>query len=456
MKMINDNQPSRRSFFKTSALRALGTFSLPAFLGGCSSSSSKEDKLKDVVITEILDKAPDGRPLKAGLVGCGGRGTDAAFNLIEAGNDLQVTAICDIFKDKMETCRDALRAKGQNIPDEKCFVGFEAYKQVIDSGVDLVLLCQPPVFRPMSFEYAIQKGKHCFVEKPCAVDPVGSRKMLVLGKQAAQQNLSVQGGLCLRYMKSIVEAYRRVAEGAIGDIISVHSSRFGGPMWVRQREKGWNDMEYVMRNWVNFNWMCGDHIVDSHMHQMDLMAMFMGDKKLPVRAEATGGRQHAFTGDMYDFFSTEFVFADGLRAHFTNRKIAGCDSQNVLYIYGTKGYVEVMSSKIYNLDGTLQWEYPRPKRGDADQTWAVPNMYVQELIHFVKAIRTNTPINDMERHVNSNMMAILGREAAYSGKFITWDQIMASDLKLGPETWQFGPIPGFTEKAPVPGAPPKA
>jgi len=442
---------NRRSFIKTSTL---GTLGIPAILGGCSNFASKEAKLKDVVVTEILEKAPDGKPLKAGLVGCGGRGTGAAVNFLEAGNDLQVTAIGDVFKNTVDTCRALLKSKGQNIPDENCFVGFDAYQKVIDSGVDVVLLCTPPIFRPLHFEYAIQKGKHCFLEKPCAVDPVGARKMLVLGKQAAQQNLSVLNGLVSHYKKNIIETYRRVAGGLIGDVVSAHVSRFRGALWLKQREKGWDDMTYMMRNWVRFNWLYGDLILDTHIHEIDIMSWFMGNK-LPVRAEGTGGRQRDITGDTYDFFSVEYEFDNGTRGHCTCRSINGCDNQNIVKIYGTKGYAECHSSKIYNYNKEILWEYPFPKRDDADQSMAVPDGFVQEIMHLVKAIRTNTPVNNVEHLVNATLMAIMGRESAYTGKFITWDQIMASDLNLAPDTYQFGNVPWFKEEIPLAGAPPK-
>ena len=445
---------SRRSFFKTSTLGALGTMSVPAFLGSCSGSSSKEEKLKDVEVPEILAKAPDGKPLKAGLVGCGGRGTGAAINFLDAGNDLQITAIGDIFPDKLNACRETLKGKGQQIADENCFIGFDAYQKVIDSGVDIVLLCTPPVFRPMHFEYAIGKGKHCFIEKPCGVDPAGARQMLVLGKQAAAQNLSVISGTIRRSQKDCIETYRRVAGGAIGEIVSAHVSRMGGSLWFKQREKSWCDMEYMLRNWVNFCWTSGDHIVEQFIHEIDQMSWFMGDKP-PVRAEATGGRQRRVTGDMYDFFSVEYLYENGHRAHCTARQIAGCDNQTIIMVYGTKGYTNC-SNKIFNLDGSTKWEYPKPKPEDEDQTWKVPDPFVQEHIRLVTAIRTGKPINDVEQQVLSTLLAIMGRESAYTGKFVSWEQIMASDQKLGPETYQFGPVPGIKEEIPVAGKPPRA
>lgn len=443
---------SRRKFFKTSAVGALGTLAVPAFLTGCS-TTGKEEKLVDVEVPEILKTAPEGKPLKAGLVGCGGRGTGAAINFLDAGSGLTVTALGDIFQDKLDACRNTLKEKGQEIADENCFIGFDAYKKVIDSGVDVVLLCTPPVFRPVHFEYAIEKGKHSFIEKPCAVDPFGAKKMLVIGKQASQRGLSVISGTIRRSQKDCIETYRRVAGGAIGEIVSAHVSRLGGALWFVQRRPEWSDMEYMMRNWVNFCWTSGDLVVEQFIHEIDMMSWFLGDKK-PVSAEATGGRARRVTGDMYDMFSIEYIYDNGHRAHCTSRQIGGCDYRHSVLVYGTKGYTNCFDT-IFNLDSSVAWKYPHPKPEDADQSMAVPDPYVQELIRLVTAIRTNKPINDTEQHVQSTLMAIMGRESAYTGKFITWDQIMASTMKLGPDTYEFGPVTSINEEISLPGESPK-
>ena len=444
---------NRRDFFKASAVGVIGTISVPTIITGCS-SSPKEGKLKDVEVPEILNAAPEGKALKAGLVGCGGRGTGAAINFLDAGTGLTITALGDVFQDKMDACRAQLKEKkGVTVADENCFVGFDAYQKVIDSGVDVVLLCTPPVFRPSHFEYAINKGKHCFIEKPCAVDPVGARQMLVIGKQAAQKGLSVISGTIRRSQKDCIETYRRVAGGAIGDLVSAHVTRLGGALWFVQRRPEWTDMEYMLRDWVNFCWTSGDLVVEQFIHEIDMMSWFMGDKK-PLRAEATGGRQRRVTGDMYDHFSIEYVYDDGHRAHCTSRQIGGCDYSHAVMIYGTKGYTNCFDT-IFNLDGSVAWKYPYPEKGNADQSMAVPDPYVSELVRLITAIRTNKPINDVEQHVQSNLMAIMGRESAYTGKFVTWDQIMASTQKLGPDTYAFGPVPDIKEEIPLSGVAPK-
>jgi predicted dehydrogenase len=443
----------RRGFLKGSALGVLGTMSVPGIITSCSSSGGGE-KLKDVEVTEILEKAPDGKPLKAGLVGCGGRGTGAAVNFVQAGEGLQVTAIGDVFADQVASCRESLKRRGIEIADDKCFVGLDAYKKVIDSDVDVVLLCTPPIFRPEHFDYVAEKGKHCFLEKPVATDPVGVRQIIVAGKRFAQKGLTVVNGLCYRSAKDKIETYRRVAGGAIGNILSAHVSRMGSALWFRQREKGWSDTEYMLRNWTSFCATSGDLIVEQFIHEIDLMKWYMGEQ-LPVSAEGNGGRQRRVTGDMYDHFSVTYVYENGIRAHCTSRQIDGCDTQIVTMLYGTKGYVNVSNSKIYNYDGTIAWEYPRPRRDDEDQTWAVPDMYRQEHVRFVTAIRTGKTINETESVAQVTLMAILGRESAYSGKFMTWEQIMASDQNLRFATNEFGPVPSFKEEIPLAGTPPK-
>ena len=451
---MENYQSSRRSFFKTSALGALGTITVPALLTGCTGTGTKEDRLKEVTVPEILEKAPDGRPLKAGLVGCGGRGTGAALNFLDAGDGLQITALGDVFKDRLDTCRETLKSKGHEIADANCFTGFDSYKKVIESGVDMVLLCTPPIFRPEHFDYAIERGKHCFIEKPCAVDPVGARQVIVTGKKAERQGLSVISGIAGRSAKSNIETYKRVAGGAIGEITSAHVSRMGSSLWFKERLPEWSDMEYLLRNWVNFCCTSGDFIVEMFIHQIDRMSWFMGDIP-PVRAEATGGRQRRVTGDMYDFISVEYVWGDGnRRAHCTCRQIDGCDNQTIVMMYGTKGYTNC-SNKIFNPDGSTMWEYPVPPRDHPDYQKMMPDSFVQEHIRLIAAIRTGKTVNDIEGHALSTLMAIMGRESAYTGKFVTWEQIMSSNQKLSFDSYELGPIPGFNEIIPIPGTPPK-
>jgi len=437
------NQIDRRSFLKNSAIGVLGTAAVPTFITAC--SEKEKTGLKFVEVPELLPAAPDGKPLKAGLVGCGGRGTGAAIDFLSAGNGLSIVALGDVFKDRLDSCRNTLKERGQDIPDDRCFLGFEAYQKVIDSDIDVVLLCTPPVFRPDHFAYAVEKGKHCFVEKPCATDPVGARRMLATNKQALSKDLKIISGTIRRSQRDCVETYRRVAGGAIGEIVSAHLTRLGGGLWYKIRQKGWTDMEYMLRNWVNFCWTSGDLVVEQFIHEIDMMNWFLGEKR-PVRAEATGGRQRRVNGDMYDFFSIEYVYDNGHRAHCTSRQIDGCDTSFGVYLYGTKGYTNCFN-RIYNLDGSIAWQYEYPPEGDNEQALA----YIQEHIRLVKAIRQNEKLNDIDTHVNSTLIAMMGRISAYTGKFVTWDDIMASNLKLGPEKYVMGAVPEIKEVVPVVG-----
>ena len=437
---------NRRSFLKTSSIGALGTIGIPAILTGCSNSARKNKPLREIIVPEIREKAPDGKPLKAGLVGCGDRGTGAALDFLNAGDGLQITAIGDIFKDKLELCHGKLKENGQNIADENCFVGFDAYRKVIDSGVDVVLLCTPPVFRPLHFEYAINAGKNCFIEKPVAVDPVGVRKMILMGKQAAAQNLSVISGTVWRSSKGSIETYRRIAGGAIGQLLSAHVTRFGSSLWHKTREKGWSDMEYMMRNWLNFTWTSGDLLCELFIHEIDLMSWFHGDVP-PVRAKGTGGRARLVTGNVYDFFSVQYEYDDGFRAHCTSRRINGCDNQNEVMLYGTDGWANCRGGdgEIFNLDGSSAWKY------QPDENDGLANAFVLEHVRLITAIRTGKPINDVEVQALSTVLGIMGREAAYTGKFVTYDEIMTSEQKLGPDNYEFSAIPCIVEEIALPG-----
>ena len=452
MKNFNSN---RRDFFKTSAMGVLGTVSVPGIISSCANAAPKESKIYDVAIPEVYEKAVDGKLLKVGLVGCGGRGRGAIENLLDAADGLQITALGDVFQDCLDVCRASLKAKDIAVPDQNCFVGFDAYKKVIDSGVDIVLLATPPLFRPEHFDYAISKGKHCFIEKPAAVCPTGIRQILMTHRKSVQQGLSVVTGTAMRSSKNKIELFRRVANGEIGEIVSAHVSRLGGALWFKQRQPGWSDMEYLLRNWTSFCRASGDCVVEMFVHEIDLMTWFLNDR-LPVSAEATGGRQRRVTGDMYDHFSMTYVYEDGMRVHCTHRQIDGCSNGRIIVnIYGTKGYVDPRNDILYNRDGSVAWEPPKRERNDPDRNKRVDDMFVQEHVRLVNAIRTGKPVHEAEAMANSTLIAIMGRESAYTGKFITMEEIKASTLNLSLDKYELGPIPGFNENIPVAGTPPK-
>ena len=441
---------NRRSFISLSSLAAIGAIGSAGLISSCSGQAKK----KDVELPVFLTRAPDGNPIKAGLIGCGGRGTGAAVNFLDAGPNLQITALGDVFKDKLDQCRDQLKKSNHavEIPDENCFIGFDAYQKVIDSGVDVVLLCTPPAFRPYHIEAAVDAGKHIFMEKPVAVDPVGARKVMISVKRAQDKGLCMVSGTIRRVQKDFVETWRRVANGAIGEIVSAHITRNGGGLWVVQRQPGWTDMEYMLRNWANFCWLSGDHIVEQFIHEVDVMNWYIG--KNPVKAMGWGGRQRRVTGDQYDFFSVEYVYDNGMHTHCAARQITGCSNLTEQFIVGTKGFANA-KGMIYNLKGEEIWKYPHPEEGSTDETWKVTDPFVQEHINLVTGIRTGNTVNDGEAQVNSTLITIMGRMSAYTGKDVTWDELMNSDLSLGPKVFEFGPVPDIPETPPVIGVAPK-
>lgn len=448
--MKKTNAQSRRDFLSGAALGTIGTLGAASMLSSC---SGNEKKYKELILPKQLEKAPDGPVLKAGLIGCGGRGTGAAVNFVDAGPNLQITALGDVFQDRLDKCRAELKTQRNiEVADEKCFTGFDAYEKVIDSGVDIVLLCTPPHFRPRHVEAAVNARKHVFLEKPCAVDPVGARSVLVSAKKAESLGLSMMSGTIRRVQTDYRETWRRVASGEIGEITSAHIIRNGGSLWVHPRQPGWSDMEYMLRNWGNFCWLSGDHITEQFIHEIDVMNWFIG--KNPVKAIGWGGRQRRITGDQYDFFSIEYFYDNGMQTHCAARQISGCSNLTRQIITGTKGFADC-SGSIYGLDGTQIWKYPVPKKEDTDQTWKVNVPFVQEHVNLVTAIRTGKPINETEAQVNSTLITIMGRISAYTGKDVSWDEILNSELSLGPKTYEFGPVPNIPEIPPVIGAEPR-
>jgi predicted dehydrogenase len=289
------------------------------------------------------------------------------------------------------------------------------------------------------------------MEKPCAVDPVGARSVMVSSERAKQSGLCIVSGTIRRVQKDFMETRRRVANGEIGEIVSAHIIRNGGSLWVIKRQPGWTDMEYMLRNWANFCWLSGDHIVEQFIHEIDVMNWYLG--KNPVKAIGWGGRQRRITGDQYDFFSIEYLYDNGMHTHCAARQITGCSNLTKQFITGTKGFANAKGT-LYNLKGEEIWNYPYPEEGAADQKWKVKDPYIQEHINLVTAIRTGNIINDAEAQVNSTLITIMGRISAYTGKDVTWEEVMNSDLYLGPKVYAFGPVAGIPETIPVIGAEP--
>ena len=425
---------SRRNFLGKAATVGVAGVIVPSIMSSC----SRETK-KIVAVPTMLDKAPDGPVLKAGLIGCGGRGTGAAIDFLNAGPNLQIVALGDTFKDRVDACRaKILKEKGQEVPLENCFVGFEAYQKVIDAGVDIVLLATAPFFRPEHLAAAIQAKKHVFAEKPVCVDPVGARSVMATAQKAIGLELSIVTGTHFRHQRDYVANWQQVAQGAIGEIVGANAYYNVGKLWHRDPNATWSEMEYMIRDWVNWTWLSGDHIVEQHVHNLDMINWFIGTH--PVKSLGFGSRLRRVTGDQYDNFSVDFTFENGIHLHSMCRQINGCTNQTGERIQGSKGSTNCTNT-ILDLAGNEVWkyEYPPDKDGKPGRLVSV-EPHLQEQIDLVTAIRTKNPINDAERTAISSLTAIMGRISAYTGKEVTYEEMMNSDLRLGPKVFEFGPV----------------
>jgi predicted dehydrogenase len=444
----------RRDFFTHSALLGAALpLGITPLLTSCNKSGERGKASfsdEELGMFSFVEKAPDGKPLKAALIGCGDRGTGAAFNFLNAGNDLSIVALADVLPDRLERCREQLATRRNNqVEENMCFIGFEAYKDVLKLDIDLVLICTPTHFHPEHFKAAVAANKHVFMEKPAAVDPVGIRSVMVSARQAEAAGLTVVTGNQRRHQLDYWAAYLQVKNGAIGDVISATAHWNQGAWWNRKRRPEWSDMEYNLRNWFNIKWLSGDHLLDQGIHNIDVATWFTG--MLPTQAVGYGGRARRLSGDIFDFFSIDYKYPNNKRMLATARQIDGCDNDVSESVTGTKGVLYTGGGmRIENFEGEIIWKY------DYD-TNPVPNAYDQEHVHFVESIRLSKRINQAADIANSTLVAIMGREAAYTGKNVTWDQIMASDLRYGPTEYAMGPIPGYTEgQAPLPGREPGA
>jgi len=440
---VSPSKTRRRFIGDAAALGIAGAVGAGRFLSSCSSG---ETKYKLPVFNDI---APDGPLLKAGLIGCGGRGTAAAINFLNAGPNLQITALGDVFQDRIDRCRNLIKQQHNvEIPDQNCFVGFDAYRRVIESDVDIIIEASLAHFRPGHFEAAVKAGKHVFVEKPAGVDPVGIRSLMVSGKLAESSGLSVVAGTQYRHQRDYAETFSMIKNGAIGDLVSANSCYNTGATAFVKRLDNWSDMEYMIRNRHNWCWLTGDVIVNLFVHNLDILNWFF--EKTPSGATGFGGRHRLLAGDMYDFFSVDYVFDDRRHFHGMCRMIGGCSNYVGQVIFGTKGYTNCQN-KIFDYNGKSLWEYEYPVDKDGKPTDRVSvSPYDQEMIDLVTSIRNNKPVNEIHNLASSTLVAIMGRESAYTGKDITWEEMMNSDLRMGPEEYKLGPV-SINPVPPIPG-----
>jgi Predicted dehydrogenases and related proteins len=446
----NNKGFNRRRFLESTALAGIGLLGAGMVISGC----KKTKDAKELGLPPILKAAPKGKKLRAGLVGVGNRGTGAALNFIGSGPDLHIVALADIFQDKVDAGRERFAKFKINIPAENCFTGFDAYKKLMAlPEVDVVILATPPKFRPEHFKEAVLQNKHVFLEKPIAVDAVGIRSIIASAKKAQAVGLNVVTGTQRRHQEDYIATYQQVANGAIGKPVSARAFWNQEHVWFRTREEGWDDMTYMIRNWNNFCWLSGDHILDQHVHNIDVINWFLG--KTPVSAVGYGGRARRLTGDQYDFFSVDYDFGDGLYSHSMCRQIDSCANNTGEFIMGTEGYTNCVNT-IWNMDGSVKWkfEYPKDENGNEMTQVKIPP-YVQEHMHLVHAIRTGNYVNQAEETAHSTLAAIMGRTAAYTGKKVTWEEMFKSDMELGPKEFVFGPV-DMQFEVPVPGTAHKA
>jgi myo-inositol 2-dehydrogenase / D-chiro-inositol 1-dehydrogenase len=424
MDQTSSNTPSgasRRSFLRTGSVLTGG-----ALLASGAGAQS---------LSRLVGMAHPGadETLRVGLIGCGGRGTGAASNALRADPNVKLVAMGDAFPDMLENSLNSLKGQADlvdkiDVPEERRFTGFDAYKRVIDE-VDVVLLATSPHFRPLHVEYAVEKGKHLFIEKPVATDMVGLRRIRAACARGREKGLTMVSGLCYRYHFAKQETFKRLHDGEIGDITALQCTYNTGSLWHRGRKPEWSEMEYQMRNWLYHTWLSGDHIAEQHIHSLDKVLWAMGDET-PTKVTASGGRivrtEDKF-GDVYDHFNTVYEWKSGVRAFSSCRQMAGAASDVSDYAFGTKGVASLQSHRITTREGDA-WRY----RGEGPD-----DMYQNEHDAMFAAIRANTPIQNDDYMIKSTMMAIVGRMAAYSGQTINWEDAWKCEVDLSPKgyTW---------------------
>jgi myo-inositol 2-dehydrogenase / D-chiro-inositol 1-dehydrogenase len=371
--------------------------------------------------------------IRIGLIGCGCRGTGAAVNCIESSKGVEIVAMGDVFKDRIDTSRVELQknvpAEAYRVTDDKCFIGFDAYQHVINSDVDVVLLTTPAHFRSIHLKAAIEAGKHAFIEKPVAVDPVGARSIIASSELAAQKNLAIVAGTQRRHDTRYRDIIGRIHDGAIGELVGAQCYWLRGGLWIRERQPEWSDMEWQLRNFIYFTWLGGDCIVDLVMHNLDIVNWAFGGP--PVSAMAVGGRQIHETpkhGNVFDHFGCEFVYNKDVRTLTMVREWTACEERMGEKIVGTKGVAYVDR-------GIIEGENPYHSKATS-----VP--YVQEHADLIQSIRDGKPLNEGRTVAETNLTCIMGRESGYTGKQVTWDWILnQSKLDLSPAKYELGPFP---------------
>jgi predicted dehydrogenase len=376
--------------------------------------------------------------IRIALVGCGGRGTGAAVNALSnaSHSNVKLVALADAFRPGLDASLRGIESQCKDkvdVPEDRKFVGLDAYSKAIDCGVDLVLICSPPGFHPLQFEAAVKAGRHVFVEKPLAVDAPGVRRVLAVHQEAQQKRLAVAVGHHLRHEVKHNEAIQRIHDGAIGELKFMRAYFDSSGVWVRPRRPDQTEMQYQVNNWYYFTWLSGDHIVEQHVHDLDVMNWIASDH--PVKANGMGGRQVRIGpeyGEIYDHHSVEFEYADGTRMYSFCRHIPKCWESFSEHAHGTKGHASIQGHGAAELivDGQPPQRWQRG-----------PDGHQLEMDNLFAAIVAGKSYNEVQYSADATMTAILGRMATYSGQPVTWDQAFNSELNLSPSayTWEATP-----------------
>ena len=449
--------PSRRSFLKTSGL-SLATAG--PLLAQDKPSEDPAQTFNDSDRVDSLEKvdpeAADGKPqpgsnpeLRVALVGCGGRGRGAAVQALRADPDTRLVALADAFPEPIASGVKIFSAiedvaSRVDVPEERKFVGIDCCERLLaEVDVDVVLLCSPPFFRPSQYAMAIDAGKHVFAEKPVATDVVGIKSVLETSRKAAEKNLSVVSGLCWRYETGMIDTIKQIQDGVIGRPIAAHSVRYSGLVGRSQpREASKTEFEHQLRNWYFYTWLSGDFIVEQFVHDLDMVAWAMGE--YPTGCVGTGGRETrpAEQGNIFDHFAVQFEFPSGARFNATTRHQNGTENVYFNSVTGTDGTADLMGYKLKAHDGSRLY-HNRSRR---------TVMHQLEHDEMYKALRAGERLDNSDYMIQSTLMGILGREAAYTGKKLSTEKLLASDLSLQPSeiAWDAEPpaadvaVPGIT------------
>jgi len=385
--------------------------------------------------------------IRVGVIGCGGRGTGAAIDCLKGVTGVEIVALGDLVPDRVESALARLTKEFPDrvkVPADRRFTGFDNYKKVCAlPDVNLIITAAPPGFRPIHLKAAIEAGKHVFMEKPVAVDPVGVRSVIASSALAKQKNLAIVAGTQRRHQKHYLEMLKRIQDGQIGEIVAAQCYWNMGDLWVKERTPQMSEMEWQCRNWLYFSWLSGDHIVEQHVHNIDVVNWAMG--VMPKNVMGMGGRQVRTApqfGNIFDHFAIEYEFPNGVRAASYCRQTKGAAERVEERIVGTKG-VAWSTGSAGRITGEKPWEF----KGEQI------NPYVQEHIDLIASIRAGTPLNEGRQIAESTMCAIMGRMSAYTGRALSWDWAMnASTLDLSPAKYEFGPNP--VDAVAIPGTTP--